>query len=133
MHAKPTVDNKVFGTTKYLPERGVQQNCLVFSITMYMNFTRILAVCYDKVRKKQQITEHFPIFDSKPIAHFPIFDNKPIAYFPVIFRQQVNCAFPFIFCQQTNCAFSFLSYHTNTYNVLRKRQRKTLPVHRRNR
>ena len=55
-----------------------------------------------KVRKKQQTTAHFPMFDNKPIAHFPIFDNKPIAHFP------------FIFCQQTNCAFPFLSHHTNT-------------------
>ena len=96
----------------------------VFTSTVYRNTVDNIAIDHKvtrKVRIKQQTTEHFPIFDSKPIAHFPIFDNKPIAYFPVIFRQQVNCAFPFIFCQQTNCAFSFLSYHTNTYNVLRKR------------
>ena len=83
------------------------------TVLFYFNTVDNIAIVHKvtrKGRKKQQTT-----------AHYPIFDNKPIAYFPVIFRQQVNCAFPFIFCQQTNCAFSFLSYHTNTYNVLRKR------------
>ena len=51
-----------------------------------------------KVRKKQQTTEHFPIFDSKPIAHFPIFDNKPIADFP-IFDNKPIAHYPFIVCQ----------------------------------
>ena len=88
--------------------------CTVGNIAIAPKVTR-------KVRIKQQVIAHLPILDNKPIAHFPIFDNKPIAHLP------------FVFCQQNNCAFPFLSYYTNTYNVLCKRQRKTLQVHRRNR
>jgi len=49
-----------------------------------------------KVRIKQQI-----------IAHLPIFGNSPIAHFPYFF-QQSKCPFPLNFFQQSNCAFSFL-------------------------
>ena len=43
-----TVDNKVFGTTKYLPERGGYQKVrefLVFSTTMYMDFSSYRQQC----------------------------------------------------------------------------------------